>query len=429
MHAMANGGPWGGGGRGNGSDGDRPDDRRPEDRRPEDRRPDDRRPRRPGEGPQIPEIDQLLNRGREQFRVLMGGRGGPVGRGPEGPRVTRGTLALGGVALAALWAFMSFYTVRPEERSVELFLGEFSGVGEPGLNFAPWPLVRAEVVNVTSERTEAIGASAGAGTTTGAGTGNGTGTATGPDNGLMLTTDANIVDVGFQVVWNVSDPAQFLFNIANAEETVRAVSESVMREIIAASNLAPILNRDRGLIADTARDRIQDTLDAYESGISIVRVNLGRAEPPAQVVDAFRDVQAAEQERDTLQRQADAYANQVLAASRGQAAQLVEDAEAYRAQTVNDAVGQASRFTAVLGEYQNAEGVTRQRIYLETMERVLGDVSKVILDSSVAGGGGGGGSGVVPFLPLDQLVRQPGTAGAPAPATAATSGAATLGTN
>lgn len=429
MRSMAGqngGGPWGGGNRGDGrGDGGRPEDRRPEDRRPEDRRPDDRRPRRPGDGPQLPEIDQLLNRGREQFRVLMGGRG-TGGRTPEGPRVTRGTLLAGGAALVLFWAFMSFYTVRPEERSVELFLGDFSGVGDPGLNFAPWPLVRAEVVNVTSERTEAIGASAATGTTTGAGTGNGTGSAGGTDNGLMLTTDANIVDVGFQVVWNVSDPAQFLFNIADAEETVRAVSESVMREIIAASNLAPILNRDRGLIADTARERIQDSLDAYESGISVVRVNLGRAEPPAQVVDAFRDVQAAEQERDTLQRQADAYANQVLAASRGQAAQLLENAEAYRAQTVNDAVGQASRFTAVLGEYQNAEGVTRQRIYLETMERVLGDVSKVILDSSVAGGGGG--SGVVPFLPLDQLVRQPGTAGAPA-AAPAPAASATLGTN
>ncbi|HVG49608.1 MAG TPA: FtsH protease activity modulator HflK [Rubellimicrobium sp.] len=405
---MANGGPWGGGGGnrggagGNGND----DDRRPEDRRP---------PRRPGEGPQIPEIDRLVNRGREQLRVLMGGRNGapPPGRG-DGPHLTRGTLGLIGLGAVALWAFMSFYTVRPEEQSVELFLGEYSSTGAPGLNFAPWPLVTYDVVNVTSERTESIGASA-------------IGSGADDDAGLMLTTDANIVNIGFQVVWNVSDPARLLFNISDPELTVRAVSESVMREIIAASNLSPILNRDRGIIADTARESIQQTLDAYESGINIVRVNLAQAEPPAEVVDAFRAVQAAEQQRDTLQRQADAYANRVLAESRGQAAQIIEGAEAYRAQTINDAVGQASRFSAVLGAYQSAEDVTRERIYLETMERVLGDVNKIVLDPSVAGGEGG--QGVVPFLPLDQLMRGPAApavnaAPAAAPAAPATGGTA-----
>jgi membrane protease subunit HflK len=209
-----------------------------------------------------------------------------------------------------------------------------------------------------------------------------------------------------------------VFNVADPEATVRAVSESVMREIIAASPLSPILNRDRGLIADQALERIQATLDAYESGINIVRVNLDQAEPPQQVVDAFRDVQAAEQERDTLQRQADAYANRVLAEARGQGAQILEQAEAYRAQTVNDSLGQASRFTSVLTEYQNAPDVTRERLYIETMERVLGDVSKVILDPSITGGDGG--QGVVPFLPLDQLIRTPGAIAPQAPAAAAT---------
>lgn len=424
---MANGGPWGGGGNRGDGGGDRPDDRggeRPGDRpgdRPNDRfgdRPADRRPRRPGDGPQIPEIDQLVNRGREQLRVLMGGRGGaaPPGRS-DGPRLTRGTLGLAGLAVAGLWAFMSFYTVQPNEQSVELFLGEFSGIGTEGLNFAPWPLVTYEVVNVTGERSEPIGASAAA-------AGTATANRSGDANGLMLTTDANIVNIGFSVVWNVSDPAQFLFNISDPELTVRAVSESVMREIIAASQLSPILNRDRGVIADTAREQIQATLDAYNSGINVIRVNLAQAEPPAEVVDAFRAVQAAEQERDRLQREADAYANRITAEARGQAAQVLEGAEGYRAQTVNDAVGQASRFTSVLAEYENAPAVTRERIYIETMEDVLGDVGKIILDPQVAGGEGG--QGVVPFLPLDQLVRQPagapaGTpsgAAAPAPATA-----------
>ncbi|WP_037282887.1 FtsH protease activity modulator HflK, partial [Rubellimicrobium mesophilum] len=380
---MANGGPWGGGGNrgGNGGGGD---DRRPEDRRP---------PRRPGEGPQIPEIDRIVSRGREQLRVLMGGRNGapPPGRG-DGPRMTRGTLGLIGLGAVALWLFVSVYQVDQSEQSVELFLGSYSNTAGPGLNFAPWPFVTYDVVNTTTERNEAIGASA-------------AGAAAEDDAGLMLTTDANIVNIGFQVVWNVSDPAKLLFNISDPELTVRAVSESVMREIIAASNLSPILNRDRGIIADTARDRIQTTLDAYDSGINIVRVNLAQAEPPAEVVDAFRAVQAAEQQRDTLERQADAYANRVLAESRGQAAQILEGAEAYRAQTVNDAEGQASRFSAVLDAYRSAEDVTRERIYLETMERVLGDVDKIVLDPTVAGGEGG--QGVVPFLPLDQLMRGP----------------------
>ncbi|SHI60268.1 FtsH protease activity modulator HflK [Wenxinia saemankumensis] len=397
-----NGGPWGGGGGNDDRGGNDEDVRRPQfgDRRPGDRRPGQRRP---GEGPQMPEIDDLMNRGREQLRVLMGGRRGPTngsgGSGQGGPRLTRGTVGLIVAGIVVLWGFMSFYTVRPEEQSVELFLGDFSSIGQPGLNFAPWPLVTHEVVNVTSERSEQIGT---------------TGRAN-ESEGLMLTTDANIVDIGFQVVWNVSDPALMLFNIADPQLTVQAVSESVMREVIAASNLAPILNRDRGLIAQQVQERIQSTLDEYESGINIVRVNLDTADPPAQVIDAFREVQAAEQERDRLQRQADAYANRVLAEARGQAAQTIEEAEAYRAQTVNNATGQASRFSAVLEEYLLAEDVTRRRIYLETMERILGDTQKVLLDPSVAGGGGngqGGGTGVVPFLPLNELIRNDGAGAA-----------------
>ncbi|MBM1219572.1 FtsH protease activity modulator HflK [Ponticoccus sp. SC2-23] len=380
-----NGGPWGGGGRGPGGGDD--DDRRPQGGRG------------PGQdGPQIPEIDDLVNKGREQLRVLMGGGGGrrnvngSGGGGPQGPMLTRGTVGIGALVALGLWAFMSFYTVRPEEQSVELFLGSYSSTGNPGLNFAPWPLVTYEVVNVTSERTESIGTSGGRN----------------DNQGLMLTTDANIVDIGFQVVWNVSDPAKLLFNLADPQQTVQAVSESVMREVIAASNLAPILNRDRGLIAQTVQENIQATLVEYDSGINVVRVNLDRADPPAEVIDAFRDVQAAEQERDRLQRTADAYANRVLAEARGQAAQVIEEAEGYRARVTNDAIGQASRFTAILQEYQASEDVTRRRIYLETMERVLGDVNKIVLDESVAGGGGNSGTGVVPFLPLNELTRNQG---------------------
>ena len=373
-------GPWGGGGGGrDGSNGGDDDDRTPPGRRPGN----DNNP--------IPEIDELMNKGREQLRVLMGGGGGRGPQGPGGPaptmpKLTGGMLGLIGLGIVALWAFMSFYTVRPEEQSVELFLGKYTATGDPGLNFAPWPFVTYDVIDVTSEQTETIGTSGNARDT----------------SGLMLTTDANIVDIVFQVVWNINDPSLTLFNIAEPQGTVQAVSESVMREIIAASNLAPILNRDRGLIANTAMERIQATLDEYESGINIVRVNLDGADPPAEVIDSFRDVQAAEQERDRLERRADAYANRVLAEARGQAAQILEEAEGYRAETINNAIGQASRFTSVLAEYQNAPEVTRRRLYLETMEAVLGDIDKIILDPAIAGGDGG--SGVVPYLPLNELM-------------------------
>jgi membrane protease subunit HflK len=375
------GGPWGGGGgsgggkdRGNNGGGNGPGG-----------------PRRPGGGDQqIPEIDEIVRKGQEQLRVLMGGRGGNSGGSGGGgnnlPGVSPRILAAGAVILAlGFWAFNSFYTVRPEEQSVELFLGEFSSVGGPGLNFAPWPVVTAEVIAVTRENTESIG----------------TNRPGASSDGLMLTTDENIVDIDFEVVWNISDPALFLFNLRDPESTIRAVSESAMREVISRSQLAPILNRDRAVIAETVQTLIQTTLDSYDSGVNIVRLNLDRADPPAEVIDAFRDVQAAEQERDRLERQADAYANRVLAGARGEAAQLLEEAEAYRAQVVNEAQGEASRFLAVLQEYEQAPDVTRRRLYLETMERVLGDVDLVILDQ----GAGGSGSGVVPYLPLNELRR------------------------
>ncbi|MDG3040675.1 FtsH protease activity modulator HflK [Roseicyclus marinus] len=376
-----NGGPWGGGG-GSGGGGDRGD-----------RGNNGPGGRRPGGGDQqIPELDEIVRKGQEQLRVLMGGRGGRSGGGGGGggdlPVSPRTIWIAGLVAALGFWAFNSIYTVRPEEQSVELLFGEFHSIGQPGLNFAPWPIITAEVVNVTSERTVAIGVAR-------AGSSN---------DGLMLTTDENVVDIDFQVVWNITDPSLFLFNLRDPEATVTAVAEAAMREVIAASQLAPILNRDRGLIADTVLELTQSTLDSYDSGVNVVRVNLDRADPPGEVIDAFRDVQAAEQDRDQLERRADAYANQVLAGARGEAAQILEQAEAYRAQVVNEAEGEASRFLAVLNEYRLAPEVTRRRLYLETMERVLGDVDLVILDQE-----GGGSNGVVPYLPLDQLRRNPGT--------------------
>ena len=394
-----NGGPWGGGGNqggNNGGGGDDGDRRRPPPKRPSG-----------GDGPQIPEIDDLVNKGREQLRVLMGGGGNGggtngAGGGAGGPVVTRGMVGIGALLALAGWAAMSFYTVRPEERSVELFFGAFSEIGEPGLNFAPWPVVTYEKVPVTQEQRIDIGTST-----------------TGQEAGLMLTGDENIVDIDFQVVWNISDPQQYKFTLADPERTIRAVSESAMREIIAQSELTTILTTNRGAIAERLGSLIQSTLDEYESGVNIVRVNFNKAEAPdIQVAvtdlegntrqrspfDAFREVQNAQQERVRLENVADAYANRGVAEARGEAVSILEAAEGYRADVVNNAIGEASRFTAILQEYEQAPEVTRKRIYLETMEGVLGGVDVILLDE-----GNGGGQGVVPYLPLNDLRRSGGS--------------------
>ena len=370
-----NGGPWGGGG-GSNDDNDRGSSNNGS-----------RRPGGSGGGQVPPELDDMLKKGREQLQVLMGGRGGSGqggGREPgEGPRLGRG--AFFGIAVIAVlyWAFSSFYQVQNYEKSVELFLGKYSETGEEGLNFAPWPFVTYEIIPVDREQTEDIGV----GRTMG-------------DEGLMLTGDENIVDIDFQVVWNVSDPARFLFNLREPRKTIRAVAESAMREIIAQSDLAPVLNRDRGIIADRLRELIQVTLDSYNSGVNVVRVNFEKADPPDEVIDAFRAVQAAEQQRDRLVKESDAYANRVLAQARGESAQMLEEAEGYRARVVNEATGEASRFIAVLEEYTKAPEVTRKRLYIETMEEVLGGLDKVIIDDGI------GGAGIVPYLPLNQLTKE-----------------------
>jgi membrane protease subunit HflK len=285
--------------------------------------------------------------------------------------------------------------VRPEEQSVELFLGEFSSIGNPGLNFAPWPVVTKEILQVTRENTVDIGY---AGNRSRA-------TASAADEGLMLTGDENIVDIDFQVVWNIARLEDYLFNLKDHQETIKAVAESAMREVIGRSEMKPILNRDRAQVSIEVLELIQSTLDSYQSGINIVRVNFDKADPPEEVIAAFRDVQAAEQDRDTATKQAETYSNQKLAQARGLAAQLLQQAEGYRAQVVNEAEGEAARFVSVYDEYKNAKDVTRKRLYLETLERVLSDVDKIIIDE---GTGGENGQGVVPYLPLNELRRTGG---------------------
>lgn len=375
------GGPWGGGGNRGGSNGSGPGGPGGGGNRPG------------GGGPdrQLPEIEEIVKKGQQQLKVIFGGRGtggggGGTGRGGWGPGITGRGVAIGAAALAALWLYASFYTVNPEERGVELVFGKYYRTVDDGPHLAPWPFVKAEIVQTTTERITEVGTGRSA-----------------LDSGLMLTRDEAVVDIEFQVVWNVSNPSDFLFNLADPTNTVRAAAESAMRDIIARSELSPILNRDREAIANELRTAVQQILDDYASGVNVIRINFDRADPPREVIDSFREVQAARQERDRLEREADAYANRTLASARGAAAQILEEAEGYRARVVNEAEGETSRFLAVLQEYRLAPEVTRERMYLETMERVLGGMSLTILDNVT----GPDGQGVVPYLPLDRLQRAP----------------------
>jgi membrane protease subunit HflK len=233
-----------------------------------------------------------------------------------------------------------------------------------------------------------------------------------PEESLMLTGDENIVDVDVSVFWLVKTggAGDYLFNIQNPEGTVKAVAESAMREVVGRSEIQPILTGARQNIETAVHDLMQKVLDGYQAGVQVTQVQLQKVDPPAQVIDSFREVQAARADLVRLQNEAETYANQKVPDAKGAASKILQDAEGYRSQTVAEATGQASRFSKVYEEYKKAPGVTRQRIYLETMERVFGGTDKIILDSG-SGQGGNNNTGVVPILPLNEMTRRPATGG------------------
>jgi membrane protease subunit HflK len=346
---------------------------------------------RPGGGQQPPDLEELLRRSQEKVKkIFPGGVGGGLGG-------NRRALVAVPLILVAVWLASGFYRVQPDEQGVVLRFGEWIKTTQPGLNWhVPAPVETVFTPKVTRSNRVEIGFRSAADVTR-------TVSAREVANeSLMLTGDENIVDISFQGVWNVRDPAQFLFNLSDPQSTIQAVAESAMRGVVSRSELSPILNRDRGIISQEVQELIQATLDEHGSGVNIVRVNFDKADPPQEVIDAFREVQAARQERSTLQNRADAYANQTLAAARGTAAQRLQEAEGYRAQVVNAAEGEASRFTAVEQEYVKAPEVTRKRLYLETMESVLGNVRMFLMDTA-----SGAAQNIVPYLPLNELKRAP----------------------
>jgi membrane protease subunit HflK len=341
-------------------------------------------------GPSPPDLEELLRRSQDKLRhVLPGGQLG--GRG----------FALLALAAVVLWGVSGFFRVEPDEVGVVLRFGKEVREAQPGLNYhLPYPVETVLTPKALQVRKIDVGMrivdDLRRGTTV----------RDVPEESLMLTGDENIVDVDFSVLWRIKPNGigEYLFNIQNPEGTVKAVAESAMREVIGRSEIQPILTGARQTIEAAVQDLMQKTLDHYGSGVLVVQVQLQKVDPPQQVIDSFRDVQAARADLERAQNEAQTYANRVVPEARGKVAQILQAAEAYKQQTVAEAVGQTSRFLKIYDEYKKSPDVTRKRLYLETMERVLGGTDKILLDS-----GPQGGSGVVPYLPLNELTRRPQT--------------------
>jgi membrane protease subunit HflK len=336
-----------------------------------------------GQGPSSapPDLEEMLSRLQQRLRQWLPGSGGGMG--------SRGLIALILIGLL-VWVLTGFYTVGPNEVGLNKIFGRYTGKTAPGLNYNwPYPVGSVLKLPVTNQNAMNIGFRLHT---------NGQPPLDLPEESLMLTGDENIADVKFVVIWQIDPikPEDYAFNIANQQETVKAVAESAMREIVGRSQIQKILTAERKVIEPAVQDLMQKVLNDYKAGVLVLQVQLQSVDPPEQVVAAFRDVTAAQQDQDRLRNEAESYANKVVPEARGKAAAIIQEAEGYRLQTVAEAQGQAARFNQIYDQYKNAPEVTRERMYLETMERVLGGADKVIVDQS-------GANGVVPYLPLPQL--------------------------
>lgn len=358
--------PWGTGGKGSGNKGSG-----------------GKRPGQNGDGERSPDLDNVIEGFKTRVRTGGPRRPGRPGGGGAGGGNIRigpfGPLGIAAVIGAVLLISTSVYTVDQTERALVLRFGDYVRTEGPGLKFKlPSPIETVYKQETEIIRKDAIG---------------------GNDiTSLMLTGDENIVDIDFTVLWRINDLANYYFEVENPAEAVQAVAESAMREVIGKNELERIITTDRLAITTAVRDLMQQTLDEYKAGVRVVEVQLQKADAPDQggVVDAFRDVVDAAQERETTINQAIASQNTIVPEARGVAAQILQDAEAYRDRVIAEAEGEAERFNQIYEEYRKAPVVTRQRMYLETIEEVYRPAEKIILDSDA-------GSGVVPYLPLDQL--------------------------
>jgi len=347
-------------------------------------------------GPRPPDLEDLLRRGQDRLQQLLpGGYFSGAGIG----------LIL--LFLVAIWFATGFFRVQSEELGIVMRFGKYVRDAWPGLNYhLPYPIETVQLPKALRVSAISIGM-----TLIDDPTRRGRTMRDVPEESLMLTGDENIVDVDFTVLWRIKPKgvADYLFNIQNPEGTVKAVAESAMREVVGRSEIQAILTGARTVTESTVQELMQKTLDSYGSGIQITQVQMQKVDPPAQVIDSFRDVQAARADLERLQNEAQTYANRVVPDARGRAAQILQIAQGYKEQAVAEAKGQTARFLKVYDEYKKAPDVTRQRIYLETMERVLGSAEKVVIDP----GASSSAPGVVPYLPLSELTRRPPPAPAP----------------
>ena len=339
-------------------------------------------------GPRPPDLEDLLRRGQDKLQTFLPG-GNFSGMG----------VALVVLAALVIWGLSGFFRVQSEELGVVLRFGKHVRTLGPGLQYhLPYPIETVLLPKALRVSTLSIGmriiddSRRGGGTTI----------RDIPEESLMLTGDENIVDVDFTVLWRIKPDGvgAFLFNIQNPEGTVKAIAESAMRDIIGRSNIQPILTGARTTTEAAVLDQMQKILDGYGSGILVQQVQMQKVDPPSQVIDSFRDVQAARADLERLQNEAQTYANRVVPDANGRAAQILQVAEGYKQQAVAEAKGQSARFIKVYEEYKKAPDVTRQRIYLETMEHVLGGADKLVLEGNASG------QGVVPYLPLNELGRR-----------------------
>ncbi|MFN3687872.1 FtsH protease activity modulator HflK [Salinarimonas sp.] len=334
-----------------------------------------------GPGGGQPDLEEILRRSQDRLRNMVPGGGSMGGKG----------IALILVAVIAVWLLTGFYTVRPNEVGLNLIFGRFIGQTAPGLNYnLPYPIGEVVRPNVTQvNRTEIGYRSVGTGQTRDV-----------LEESLMLTGDENIVDIDFDVQWQI-DPARagdFVFNIADPEGTINSIAQSSMREVIGRRNIQAILTVEQAEITQEVQQLMQASLDNYGAGVIVRVVQLQAAVPPAQVREAFFDVNAAQQDLVRLQNEAETYASRVVPEARGEAARIVQQAEAYREQVVNEAQGQAARFDQIYAEYAQAPQITRDRLFLETMERVFSQTDKVLIDQA--------GQDVIPYLPLPEIQRR-----------------------
>lgn len=346
-----------------------------------------------------PNLEEILRKGQDRVRTMM----------PKGARGGWGILVIA-LVVVALWLGSGFYRVQQDEQGVVLRFGKFIQTTQPGLNYhLPTPIESVLTPKVTKVNRVDIGFDSGEelgriGTVRPI-----------AKESLMLTGDENIVDIHFSVFWRIKDAGQFLFRVDQPEVTLKAVAESTMREIVGQTPIQSTLTEGRRQIEAAAHEQIQQTLDEYGAGILLTEVKMQKVDPPGPVIEAFRDVQAAEADRVTAQNRAEAEANKILPEARGEAAKILEEAEGYKRQKIAEAEGEAQRFFAIYQEYAQARDVTSRRLYLETMEEILGGMNKVILDDLGAGGG------VVPYLPLNELMRRSPSSAAPQPSSTSTS--------